>query len=141
MTTADLTRLNKASIARQVRAYRASHPGTSHKQIVEGFEYAWACSSELTAEQIAHASAFVEVVLAEDDARIAQGKREIRADIERGVVPADVMRFAELHDYVDANGYGGMFETDLDGEELVDAANIVQNALDDWMGCGGHCDA
>lgn len=37
-------------------------------------------------------------------------KQEILADIQAGVVPASVSSFAQLHDYVDANCYGGVCE-------------------------------
>lgn len=138
--TDDLTRLNKLAIARQVRAFRArpANRALRHKHVVEAFEAAWGCSHELSAEQIAHAAAFVEVVLREDDARIERGKREICADIAAGTVPVDVTEFAELHDHVDANYYGGLFETDLDGDELLNVGIIVQDALAGWMLQGGH---
>src|SRR4051812_44680105 len=34
---------------------------------------------------------------------------EVKEDIKSGLVPEKVSSFAELHDYVDANGYGGAF--------------------------------
>ncbi len=74
-------------------------------------------------------------------------KREIRRDIARGTVPATVRTFAELHDYVDANEYGGACETDedglgwWDGDEAQRAAamtfwNRVQDAVDAWIRVG-----
>ena len=39
---------------------------------------------------------------------VARSKREIIADIASGRVPATVKTFSELHDYVDANEYGGL---------------------------------
>jgi hypothetical protein len=41
-----------------------------------------------------------------------------------------------LHDYVDANGYGGAFEHDFDNEE-TDFWNAVQDAVDAWIKAGG----
>lgn len=38
---------------------------------------------------------------------IARMKSEILADIAAGTIPATVASFSELHDYVDANEYGG----------------------------------
>jgi len=81
-----------------------------------------------------------------DEARTALvdwAKREIDADISDGVIPATVASFAELHDYVDANGYGLSFElmgrfpnvallTD-DGRELLDHLNAMQAELGDWI--------
>ena len=39
-----------------------------------------------------------------------QAKAEILADVAAGTVPQACASFSELHDYVDANGYGGAFE-------------------------------
>jgi hypothetical protein len=65
------------------------------------------------------------------DRAIKRAKEEILDDIETGRVPATVTRFAELHDYVDANEYGGLCEVDLGGEEtmsekLMDFGNALQ---------------
>jgi hypothetical protein len=43
---------------------------------------------------------------------IARMKSEILADIVAGTVPASVSSFSELHDYVDANEYGGFCDDD-----------------------------
>lgn len=67
---------------------------------------------------------------------IQLGKEEITDDIEHGVVPATVGSFSELHDYVDANLYGGLCDAVGDGFEWaddIDACNEVQNALDSWI--------
>lgn len=78
--------------------------------------------------------------------RIARAKREILADVENGTVPRTVATFSDLHDYVDANGYGGFFDEgdiledhagDLDGDELVDEANAVHDEIDTWIKGGG----
>jgi len=45
-------------------------------------------------------------------ATIARMKSEILEDIRTGKVPATVASFSELHDYVDANEYGGFCDDD-----------------------------
>ena len=45
-------------------------------------------------------------------ATVARMKSEILADIAAGTVPASVSTFSELHDYVDANEYGGFCDPD-----------------------------
>lgn len=76
-------------------------------------------------------------------------KREIRADIKRGTVPATVKSFAELHDYVDANDYSGACEVDAnngrgwwdgDEDERQEAMafwNEVQGRVHQWL-CDGR---
>jgi hypothetical protein len=39
---------------------------------------------------------------------VALAQREILRDIAEGIVPADVADFSDLHDYTDANEYGGL---------------------------------
>lgn len=65
------------------------------------------------------------------DAAVERGKAEILEDIATGRVPASVADFASLHDYVDANEYGGLCED----RPSVGAmrANDVQNALHQWL--------
>jgi hypothetical protein len=75
------------------------------------------------------------------DRAIKRAKEEILDDIETGRVPATVTRFAELHDYVDANEYGGLCEVDLGGEEtmsekLMDFGNALQRQVDLWLRAG-----
>lgn len=73
---------------------------------------------------------------------IARGKREITEDILAGRVPATVTTFGELHDFVDANEYGGLCEEgpiewiDWDDEVPADRGAKVQNALHEWLGSG-----
>lgn len=92
-----------------------------------------------------------------------RAKAEIRYDVGRGMVSANVGSFAELHDFVDANCYAGCCEdstmeglrgldlwntifpkqTDSDDEVLgseatLDAMNEMQNELDVWLRVGGH---
>jgi hypothetical protein len=82
---------------------------------------------------------------------ISRAKREIRADVEKGVVPADVASFADLHDHADANCYGGADEPTspiyyVSGEGGDDPAraewaarihNFVMERLDTWIKAGG----
>lgn len=47
------------------------------------------------------------------DQVVAQMLDEIRADVRLGYVPESVSCFSELHDYVDANEYGGFCDDDF----------------------------
>lgn len=70
---------------------------------------------------------------------IERSKREILEDIEAGTVPSTVATFSELHDYVDANEYGGLCEEDsIVGAYggWVDDANKIQNAVNAWLVAG-----
>ena len=84
-------------------------------------------------------------------ATIARMKSEILADIASGKVPASVSSFSELHDYVDANEYGGFCDDDYltklwafygalsdDGcpAEVYEFTNAAQNAIETWLGNG-----
>src|SRR5690242_1887255 len=72
-----------------------------------------------------------------------KAKSEIWQHVREGIVPTTVASFAELHDYVDANTYGGFcdetgdwaFDSPEDGwtDETVAEMNHVQNALDQWI--------
>lgn len=71
---------------------------------------------------------------------VTLGVTEIREDVDAGTVPATVLNFSELHDYVDANGYGGLFDVawevlskNPEGELDVDLVNSIQFALDRWI--------
>ena len=65
-------------------------------------------------------------------------KREIREDMASGLIPSSVASFGALHDYVDANEYGG-FCDDLgyDGfsswAAFIDFVNAVQAEVDAWL--------
>jgi hypothetical protein len=59
-------------------------------------------------------------------------KSEVLRDIERGIVPADVNSFSTLHDYVDANEYGGACEGDFNANHC-EFWNRLQNAVDSWL--------
>ena len=83
------------------------------------------------------------------DQSIERMKQEILADIKSGRVPADCPSFSALHDYVDANCYGGFCEDDLlqalvehfggrdenEGmpDDLMDYLNTAQNEIDAWL--------
>ena len=68
---------------------------------------------------------------------VARSKVEILEDMHAGIVPCHVSSFAELHDYVDANGYGGAFEEPFDGSgEACRFWNAVQDTLDAWIKAG-----
>lgn len=75
--------------------------------------------------------------------RTERAKAEILADIERGIMPADVATFADLHDHVDANEYGGLCEEPFyslirDEEDDPSEASwafgvLLQDAVDGWL--------
>ena len=67
---------------------------------------------------------------------------EVENDISNGDVPPTVGSFSELHNYVDANKYGGAFSWpmligDTDDEVYVELHfwfwNVVQGAVDQWL--------
>lgn len=76
---------------------------------------------------------------------VNRAKREILLDVAQGKVPASkITSFADLHNYVDANEYGGLCEDTDDADWLRDedlagqmAANWVQDQLDTWIKRGG----
>jgi hypothetical protein len=70
---------------------------------------------------------------------------EVSGDINSGLVPSTVRGFAELHDYVDANAYGGAFSWpdrvgDAEDPHYVEAHcgfwNHVQDGVDLWLKAG-----
>jgi hypothetical protein len=78
-------------------------------------------------------------------------KADIVADVKAGIVPATVASFSELHNYVDANCYGGAEElfgevvtesaTDQEHQAKVDIVNGIMapaiEATDAWIKAGG----
>jgi len=66
---------------------------------------------------------------------IERSKCEILGDVAAGIVPVTCASYSELHDYIDANGYGGAFEHDFENEE-TDFWNAVQDAVDAWIKAG-----
>ena len=67
---------------------------------------------------------------------VERAKTEILGDVASGTVPSTCASFSELHDYTDANGYGGAFERPFDNNE-TDFWNAVQDAVDRWIKQGG----
>jgi hypothetical protein len=83
----------------------------------------------------------------EDGVEIAStwARDEVSGDINEGKVPAAVRSFSELHDHVDANGYGGAFAWPCQPSEGRDSAyqeefvrfwNAVQGNVDAWLRAG-----
>ena len=80
-------------------------------------------------------------------------KREVLTDVKLGKVPATVKAFSDLHDYVDANEYGGFCEEEFvdmlvqhfggqnEGtgmpQGMLDFINSAQNSIDSWIKNGG----
>lgn len=64
---------------------------------------------------------------------IERAKEEIISDVLEGKVPLECHSFSELHDYVDANEYGGACEEGA--HEPTDCVfwNSVQGAIDKWI--------
>lgn len=56
----------------------------------------------------------------------ARMRAEVRADITAGTVPAGITEFAELHEHVDANAYGGAFSS------VIPALYDDNDDLDPW---------
>ncbi len=67
---------------------------------------------------------------------VERAKSEILAHVAAGTVPRTCGSFSELHDYVDANGYGGAFVRPFDNNE-TDFWNAVQDTVDRWIKEGG----
>lgn len=62
---------------------------------------------------------------------IERAKAEIREDVLAGIIPDNTYSFEDLHNFVDANEYGGFTDDNFtaDWDFVVD----VQNILDAWM--------
>lgn len=62
---------------------------------------------------------------------VARIKREILQDVATGVLPGMPATFAQLHDYVDANTYGGLCDVhaNIDTDELI----TIQNEVEAWL--------
>lgn len=75
-------------------------------------------------------------------ATVQQMKYEIARDQQAGRVPTTVDNFGELHNYVDANEYGGFCDPrgPLAGSECEDWAhwyvNGAQDAVHAWLAAG-----
>ncbi|MFS8979477.1 hypothetical protein PO002_34220 [Cupriavidus necator] len=78
-------------------------------------------------------------------ASIELGMQQIQREIAAGRIPPTITEFSALHDYVDANEFGGLCdedgqwrrlfprETATDEELFCEAANRVQDALTKWL--------
>lgn len=76
--------------------------------------------------------------MADLNVTIERAKREVIEDVRAGRVPVGVRSFSELHDHVDANHYGGAFESEWDGSDAGCAFwNRVHDAVDGWIKAGG----
>jgi hypothetical protein len=79
-------------------------------------------------------------------------KRDIVADVKARIVPATVASFSQLHDYVDANCYGGTealldeldaLQPDTDEghraalDQVCDLCNPAMGIVDAWIKAGG----
>lgn len=83
---------------------------------------------------------------------VAQIKAEILEDIAAGRVPADVKSFGDLHDYRDANCYGGFCDDAVADEmiahfggrpehegmpdAMIEFINEVQEEIHTWLAAG-----
>ena len=74
------------------------------------------------------------------------GTAEIMSDVQKGIVPTNVPDFSALHDYVDANLYGGAdywpnMPSETDDERYQNDFcrfwNAVQDREDAWIKAGG----
>ena len=73
------------------------------------------------------------------DAAVKLAKAEVLRDIYAGIVPSTLKSFAELHDFVDANGYGGAFDespSESETDSFCVFWNRVQDAVDVWLKAG-----
>lgn len=65
---------------------------------------------------------------------VERSKSEILADMLRGQVPSTCRSYSELHDYVDANEYGGACDEDsVLGPGEMEFWSAVQEAVDQWL--------
>lgn len=78
---------------------------------------------------------------------VARGKREILEDLGNAVnshgvtMPTTITDFSTLHDYVDANEYGGVCDEELnavftDFQKQMDFCTDVQEVLHQWLVAG-----
>lgn len=72
---------------------------------------------------------------------VAQAKAEIIRDAQAGHLPVDaITTFADLHDYTDANTYGGLCDehvAEVFRVDDIDTLNLVQDTVDVWIKEGG----
>ena len=62
-----------------------------------------------------------------------KAKYQILSDIKEGIIPKTIKNLSELHDFVDANYYGGFCDENYVASENFDFENKIQSKLDDWI--------
>lgn len=67
------------------------------------------------------------------DIILNQAKKEILSDIKEGIVPDTVTSFSDLHDFVDANYYGGFCAENYEASKDFDFEDEIQTKLDEWI--------
>jgi hypothetical protein len=73
---------------------------------------------------------------AEVQRAVTRAMQEIVRDTQAGILPPEVRDFSTLHDYVDANGYGGFFEEEYQDVSIEFVAE-VQDRVNTWLEHGG----
>jgi hypothetical protein len=81
--------------------------------------------------------------------RLTLARKQILADAKAGHIPRDIEGFYQLHDHVDANGYGWTPEEwadenaplvsdmpDAEAEAFTNFWNRIQDALNSWILAG-----
>lgn len=63
----------------------------------------------------------------------AQVIEEIREDVRSGVLPHLPVTFGELHDFVDANTYGGMCDDTANADVSTDDWYAIQDDVQEWL--------
>ena len=64
---------------------------------------------------------------------LENAKAEILEDIKTKLIPRTVVSFSELHDFVDANCYGGFCEENYEASKDYEFENSIQSAVDEWL--------
>jgi len=67
------------------------------------------------------------------DVIFVQAKKEILHDIEIGVIPKSIKSFSDLHDFVDANYYGGFCDENYKASKDFEFEDKIQTKLDEWI--------
>lgn len=65
--------------------------------------------------------------------RGTRAEKEILSDMQKGIVSINCDSFSELHDYVDANYYGGLYDDDYKLSKDFKAENFLQTVLSRWL--------
>lgn len=68
---------------------------------------------------------------------IEKAKSEILNDIKEGIVSNTISSFSELHDFVDANYYGGFCDDGYEASKNFNFEFKIQEDLDAWIKNGG----